>query len=50
MINEKLHYTVRLGGLGWGYKGYGYISADNDELIVKKYMVDWPEFKEMIEL
>ena len=30
---------VRLGGNGWGYKGYGYVNADDKDVIVRKYSV-----------
>lgn len=32
---------VRLGGDGWGYKGYGYVSASDSKIVVKKYSVKY---------
>lgn len=30
---------VRFGGNGWGYKGYGYVNADDKDIVVAKYSV-----------
>lgn len=41
MVNEQIQYMVRLGGDGWGYKGYGYVSASDSAIVVKKYSVKY---------
>ena len=30
---------VRLGGNGWGYKGYGYVTGNDKDVVVKRYSV-----------
>ncbi len=30
---------IRLGGNGWGYKGYGYVDTTDKDIVVKAYSV-----------
>ena len=38
--NQGTKVTLRLGGNGWGYKGYGHVDVDSN-IIVKSYSVEF---------